>query len=82
MKFSTLKKSNPRMDLVEEALDAIRQHDPPEYEEAKRIMQDAKGYSAQQIADVLREEYGVESMSAQKVIHFRRKLREGRVKLP
>lgn len=73
--FTKLKPTG-QVDFVEEALDSLNEHTPDEWAAARRVLEDSH-YTSTQIAEVFRG-MGFAEVTAPRVRHYRRKMKEGR----
>lgn len=73
--FTELKPAG-QVNFVEEALDSLNEHTPAEWAAARRVLEDSH-YTSTQIAEVFRG-MGFAEVTAPRVRHYRRKMKEGR----
>ena len=63
-----------RVDHVEEALDALKEHSPVEHQSALRVLE-SNQYTSTQIAEVF-QDMGFEEVTGSRVRQHRRKMKE------
>ena len=63
-----------RVNYVEEALDALKEHSPVEHQSALRVLE-SNQYTSTQIAEVF-QDMGFEEVTSSRVRHHRRKMKE------